>query len=86
MWDDHPILIKWLDPRPQRQQVVVAGNSGKLKQSKVPVAAGDSPGPYDDPWAFYNPNKKPNLPVHQPTRVSFQLLLLVSLTARSKNV
>ena len=58
MWDDHPILIKWLDPRPQRQQVVVAGNSGKLKQSKVPVAAGDSPGPYDDPWAFYNPNKK----------------------------
>jgi hypothetical protein len=58
MWDDHPILIKWLDPRPQRQQVVVAGNSGKLKQGKMPAAAGDTPGPYDDPWAFYNPNKK----------------------------
>lgn len=58
MWDEHPILIKWIDPKPHRQQVVVAGNTGKLKQNKVPAAAGDSPGPFDDPWAFYNPNKK----------------------------
>ena len=58
MWDDQPILIKWLDSKPRQDQVVIAGNSSKIQHKKQVSSPVEGPGPYDDPWAYYNQDKK----------------------------
>lgn len=58
MWDEHPILVKCLDPKPIRNQVVIAGNTGKIKPVKQLAVTGETSGAFEDPWAFYNQNKK----------------------------
>eukprot|EP00435_Cladocopium_sp_Y103_P010479 s2347_g2.t1 len=61
MWDDQPILVRWMQAKPKKNQVVVAGNAKKITppkpQSGLPESA-----KFDDPWAYYKSSSNSSTP------------------------
>ena len=56
MWDDRPILVKWIASRSTNNQVVVAGDSTKIRPTHKSAIA-DTKDVSEDPWAAYNLKK-----------------------------
>eukprot|EP00435_Cladocopium_sp_Y103_P038186 s342_g10.t1 len=55
MWDEQPILVRWMQSKPKKTQVVIAGNAKKITPPKSQSAQPNSTMKFDDPWAYYKP-------------------------------
>eukprot|EP00435_Cladocopium_sp_Y103_P066489 s149_g28.t1 len=55
MWDDQPILARWMQSKPSKNQVVIAGNARKIAPPNGPSNHAGSNMMFEDPWAYYRP-------------------------------